>query len=348
MDTQNTLGRAFVILAAVIIILAGIKTASAILVPFLLSIFIAIICHPLINYLVTFKVPRGIAICLIIMVIVLLFFVLASVVGSSVTEFRLALPGYEAQLLERFEGITTWLAKHNIVISMDIVREYFDPSVAMNMVTNMLSGFGSVLANVFLLLLTIIFMLTEAPELPKKLHVAFRDPEMKLKSLDKFIHSVNRYMVIKTFVSLGTGLFVMFSLWIIGVDFFVLWGVLAFLLNYIPNIGSIIAAVPAVILAFLQLSLGHAAVVAGVYVAVNTVMGNVVEPRFLGRGLGLSTLVVFLSLIFWGWLLGTVGMLLSVPLTMILKIALENSPQGSWFAVLLSSEEDVAARNKAQ
>ncbi|RJG49115.1 AI-2E family transporter [Motilimonas pumila] len=346
MDTQNTLGRAFVILAAVIIILAGIKTASAILVPFLLSVFIAIICHPLINYLVGLKVPRGIAICLIIMVIVLLFFVLASVVGSSVAEFRLALPGYEAQLLERFEGITTWLAQHNIVISVEIVKEYFDPSVAMNMVTNMLSGFGSVLTNVFLLLLTIIFMLTEAPELPKKLHVAFRDPEMKLKSLDKFIHSVNRYMVIKTFVSFGTGLFVMFSLWIIGVDFFVLWGVLAFLLNYIPNIGSIIAAVPAVILAFLQLSLGHAAVVASVYVAVNTVMGNVVEPRFLGRGLGLSTLVVFLSLIFWGWLLGTVGMLLSVPLTMILKIALENSPQGSWFAVLLSSEEDVAARNK--
>jgi len=130
-------------------------------------------------------------------------------------------------------------------------------------------------------------------------------------------------------------------LWMVGLDFFLLWGVLAFLLNYIPNIGSIIAAVPAMSLAVLQLSPTTAGLIGIGYLVINTVMGNVVEPRYLGKGLGLSTLVVFLSLIFWGWLLGTVGMLLSVPLTMIIKIALESSEEGKWFAVLLSGEDEV-------
>jgi len=130
-------------------------------------------------------------------------------------------------------------------------------------------------------------------------------------------------------------------LWLMGVDFYVLWALLAFLLNYIPNIGSIIAAIPAVILTFLQLGMSHAAAVIGLFVGVNMLMGSVIEPKFMGRSLGLSTLVVFLSLIFWGWLLGMVGMLLSVPLTMIFKIALENSDEGRWFAILLSSDENI-------
>jgi predicted PurR-regulated permease PerM len=128
-------------------------------------------------------------------------------------------------------------------------------------------------------------------------------------------------------------------LWAFDLDFFLLWGVLAFLLNYIPNIGSIIAAVPAMSLAMLQLGIAEAGFIGLGFMVINMVMGNVVEPRYLGKGLGLSTLVVFLSLIFWGWLLGTVGMLLSVPLTMVIKIALESSQEGRWFAVLLSNDE---------
>jgi predicted PurR-regulated permease PerM len=128
-------------------------------------------------------------------------------------------------------------------------------------------------------------------------------------------------------------------LYVLGVDYVLLWALLAFLLNYIPNIGSIIAAIPAVLLALAQLGPAVAGLTALGFVLTNTVMGNMVEPRFLGRGLGLSTLVVFLSLIFWGWLLGTVGMLLSVPLTMIVKIALEGNDDTRWIALLLASED---------
>ncbi|MCP5079321.1 MAG: AI-2E family transporter [Psychromonas sp.] len=328
---------------AIVISLAGIKIAAPIVVPFLLSLFVAIICNPAINLLAERKVPRGMAITLVIFFIFSLFIVLGGVIGSSVNGFRSALPSYEAQLSNELNWIIDWMASHNISISMDEVRAYFDPSKIMGLVTTTLSGFSSVLGNIFLLLLTVVFMLSEGQGFAKKLHVAFDDSLETERRLDNVLTMVNRYMAIKTMISLATGIIIGTVLWLMGVDFFVLWALLAFLLNYIPNIGSIIAAVPAVILTFLQLGFVSAGFVIGLFVAVNMIMGSVVEPKFMGRSLGLSTLVVFLSLIFWGWLLGMVGMLLSVPLTMIFKIALENSSDGRWFAILLSSDEEVDA-----
>jgi predicted PurR-regulated permease PerM len=145
-------------------------------------------------------------------------------------------------------------------------------------------------------------------------------------------------MAIKTWISIATGVLVAVWLKLIGVDFPLLWGVLAFVLNYIPNIGSFISAVPAVLLAVIQLGMVQASIAALGYAVVNIVMGSVVEPRFMGRGLGLSTLVVFLSLVFWGWVLGPVGMLLSVPLTITAKMALESREESRWAAVLLGPE----------
>jgi AI-2 transport protein TqsA len=156
-----------------------------------------------------------------------------------------------------------------------------------------------------------------------------------LARFDNFVGNVKHYMAIKTLISLATGTFVAILLAIIGVNYAILWGLLAFALNYVPNIGSIIAAVPAVLLAIVQLGVLKALVVAAGYVGINIIMGNFLEPRFMGRGLGLSTLVVFLSLLFWGWVLGPVGMLLSVPLTMTAKIALESRDDTRWIAVLL-------------
>ncbi|GLS90970.1 membrane protein [Psychromonas marina] len=307
----------------------------------MLSLFVAIICNPAINFLSDRKIPRGLAITLVIVFIFSLFIVLGGVIGSSVNGFREALPSYELQLSNELNWVVNWMASHSVTISMDEVRGYFDPSKVMGLVTTTLSGFSSVLGNVFLLLLTVVFMLSEGQGFAKKLHVAFDDSSATDKRIDHFLNMVNRYMAIKTLISLATGLIIGTVLWLMGVDFFVLWALLAFLLNYIPNIGSIIAAVPAVILTFLQLGLIPAGFVVALFVGVNMIMGSIVEPRFMGRSLGLSTLVVFLSLIFWGWLLGMVGMLLSVPLTMIFKIALENSSDGRWFAILLSSDEEV-------
>ncbi|MDO6677510.1 AI-2E family transporter [Shewanella sp. 4_MG-2023] len=330
--------RGFAIMACLVVILAGIKTASPIVVPFVLSAFLAVVCNPAIEFLSRFRVPKWLSIILLMLVIVLMGLWLASLVGSSINEFSKQMPVYRLQLIEQFSWILDKLNGLNINISKEKALEYFDPGMALSMTTNMLSGLGNVMANLFLIILTIIFMLFEAQSLPKKFHFALDDPDMRLKQIDKFLHSVNQYMVIKTLVSIGTGIIVGIGLSIIGVDYALLWAVLAFLFNYIPNIGSIIAAIPAVLLAFIQMGPGAAGVTALLFLGTNTVMGNVVEPKFMGRGLGLSTLVVFLSLIFWGWLLGSVGMLLSVPLTMIVKIALESSDSGKWLAILLSDE----------
>ena len=335
----NVALKMLLMVASVFIILAGLKTATNILVPFLLSVFIAIICNPLIDKASQFKVPRFISVILVIAIFVTIALSLAGLVSNSLNELLELIPQYREQLIEEFTWVTAKLAEFNIQISSQILLQYFDPAAAMGLAANMLSGFGSVMANLFLIILTVVFMLFEAPSLPSKLHLALADPTRRMKQIDQFLTSVNHYIAIKTMVSIATGLMVSFMLWCFGLDFFLLWGVLAFLLNYIPNIGSIIAAVPAMSLAVLQLGLAEAGLIGIGYLIINTVMGNVVEPRYLGRGLGLSTLVVFLSLIFWGWLLGTVGMLLSVPLTMIIKIGLESSTEGRWFAVLLSGDE---------
>ncbi|WKE64239.1 AI-2E family transporter [Gallaecimonas kandeliae] len=322
-------------LAALVVILAGIKLSLALLVPFLLSAFIAISCNPLVNWLARYKVPRALAVVLIIALIVLVGLMLTGLVGSSLTQFSANIPGYRERLLTQFSWVTETLASHNINLDRHQLQTILDPGAAMNLAANTLSSLGGLLTNFFLILLTVVFMLFEAEELPRKLHQATGGAVHVYKAIDRFFASVNHYLGIKTLVSLATGLLIWAWLWALGVDFPLLWGVFAFLLNYIPNIGSIIAAIPAVLLALVQLGLGHAGLAALGFLLVNTLMGNLVEPRLMGRGLGLSTLVVFLSLVFWGWLLGTVGMLLSVPLTMIIKIALESSPKSAHLAVLL-------------
>jgi len=345
---KSSIAKAFVTIAAIFIIFAGIKTAANILVPFLLSIFIAIICNPLINKASTFKIPKAISIISVIAVFVSMAIFIAGLVGSSLNDLSEHIPQYRIQLKQQFSWLTEFFSSHDIKLSSSILTEYFDPAAAMGLATEVLSSFGSVMANLFLIILTVVFMLFESSSLPQKLHLALDDPQMRIKQIERFLSSVNQYIAIKTLVSIATGCTVSLMLWILGLDFFLLWGVLAFLLNYIPNIGSIIAAVPPMTLAILQLGIGEAGLIGLGFFLINMVMGNIIEPRYLGKGLGLSTLVVFLSLIFWGWLLGTVGMLLSVPLTMILKIGLESSPEGRWLAVLLSDVDELTAKEEEE
>ncbi len=340
MEIKSPVLKAFVIMASVVIILAGIKAASIILVPFLLSVFIAIAVSPLINWSSQRKIPRWLSITFVILLILVIGFMLAGLITQSMGEFRENLPNYKEQLAGEFAWVVDRFARFNINIEQELVVSYLDPGLAMTMATNFITGMGTVLSNVFLILLTVIFMLFEAKSMPRRVHIAMSDPDMKLTHIDRFLQLVNQYLVIKMVVSVATGVCIGSWLYFLDVDHFMLWAVLAFMLNFIPNIGSIIAAVPAVIMAFVEFGFVKAGLAGLGFLVVNTVMGNLIEPRFMGRGLGLSTLVVFLSLIFWGWLLGTVGMLLSVPLTMVVKIALESREGTRWLAILLSGNDD--------
>jgi predicted PurR-regulated permease PerM len=347
MDIKSPSAKVLLVCACLIIVFAGIKAASVIMVPFLLSAFIAIACSPLINWASQYKVPRAFSVSLVILFILIIGFMLAGLVTQSLAEFRQNLPQYTTQLSGEFAWILDKLAVLNIHVDQSLIMSYLDPGMAMSMATNFLAGMGNVLSNLFLILLTVIFMLFDAESMPKRIHVALADPEMKMTHIDRFLKSVNSYLAIKTLVSIGTGAFIGVWLYVLGVDHFLLWAVLSFLLNYIPNIGSIIAAVPAVLMAFVEFGFATAGLAGLGFLVVNTVMGNMIEPRFMGKGLGLSTLVVFLSLIFWGWLLGAVGMLLSVPLTMVVKIALESREESKWIAILLSSDVDKQDIQKA-
>ncbi|MFN0313756.1 MAG: AI-2E family transporter [Burkholderiales bacterium] len=206
------------------------------------------------------------------------------------------------------------------------------------LIARLLTELGSALSNIVLILLTVVFILFEASSFPVKLRAVLGHPRQVFPQFTRFLGDIERYMVIKTLTSLATGILIGTWLSILGVDFPTLWGFLAFLLNYVPSVGSTIAAVPAVLLALIQLGIGPALMATAGYMAVNFMLDNVIETRLMGRRLGLSTLVVFLSLIFWGSLLGPVGMVLCIPLTMTVKFACENNERTRWIAVLLGPE----------
>jgi predicted PurR-regulated permease PerM len=207
----------------------------------------------------------------------------------------------------------------------------------MGFANNMLTGIGNALSNTFLILFTVMFMLVEAAGFPRKIaSIEGHDSESSLKRLTEVVESVKNYVVAKAMMSLATGILIWLGLEMVGLDFAPLWGFLAFLLNFVPNIGSIVAGVPAVLLAMLQLEPAMVLVVIGIYIAANTLIGSIIEPMVMGQRVGLSTLSVFLSLVFWGWMFGAVGMLLSVPLSMVVKFAAQSNPKTQWIAVLLS------------
>lgn len=337
MNTNS--GRSIIIVAALIIIAAGIKAAEEVMVPFLLAAFIATIAATPVFWLQHRKVPLGLAITTVMAMIVVTLFGVGALVAQSANEFTDKLPFYQNRLDTLVAGASTWLAEMDIEVPANLFEDYFNVGIALEMAGNTLRGLSGALSNGFLILLTVIFILSEASSFPRKLGEVLKDPARDLPHFELFAVNVNRYIAIKTTVSAVTGIIVGVFLAILGVDFPLLWGLLAFLLNYVPTIGSIIASVPAVLLALVQLGPGYALVTVAGFVVVNIVMGNAVEPRFMGRGLGLSTLVVFLSLVFWGWMLGPVGMLLSVPLTMTAKIALEANPSTEWLAHLLGPAE---------
>jgi predicted PurR-regulated permease PerM len=220
----------------------------------------------------------------------------------------------------------------------DVNFQWTDPEWAMGLIRTMLAEIGQWLSNATIILITVIFMLLEASRLPAKVRAALGQDGAQQSHLDDIVENIRRYMMIKTSTSLLTGGMVTVLVYFLGLDYFLLWGLLAFMFNYVPSIGSIIAAIPAVVLALVDEGLGIAVGTAFGYLAINCLISYVIEPRFMGEGLGLSTLVVFLSLVFWGWVLGTIGMLLSAPLTMMVKIILQDFEETRSIAVLLSSK----------
>jgi len=328
---QEKIGQNILVkLAMLVIILAGIRAASDILVPFLLASFLAIVLNPLVTMLMRRGVKRGLAITLVITVIFIVVLLLIAVLASSASDFSDTYPQIRAMLEQKLAVVQHFAARFHINISTEALAARLDPNVVMDMATSVLKQLSGAMTNVLLLILTVVFMLY-------KMRNAMVNPQIRIAGLHRALKGVTHYLALKTLVSLITGVAVWLSLLLLGVKFALFWGVVAFILNFIPNIGPIIAGIPPFIQALVLNDIYDAMLVAALFSAIHMVFGNMLEPRLMGRGLGLSTLVVFLSLIFWGWLLGPVGMLLSVPLTSVTKILMETTPGGSRLAIMLGN-----------
>lgn len=333
-------------LASFVIIVAGMKAATEIIVPFLLSAFIAIVCAPVVDSLKNRGMPMWLALTTVVVMVALAGTLVISILGGSIHNFSTQLPEYQGKLQSEISKLSSWLNSHGFSWYDGELKQHINPGVALVFVGKVFNGLGNLLANGFLIFLTVMFLLIEGVALKDKMQMISGNVEgSRTQQASEFLKSVNKYMAIKSITSLGTGVLIGLWMWVLGVDYALLWGLLAFFLNYIPNIGSIIAAIPAVLLALVTGGAVTALWVIAGYLVVNMLVGNIIEPKFLGDRLGLSTLVVFLSLVFWGWVLGTTGMFLSVPLTMVVKLALEMRPETQWIAVLLGAG-NVVMENK--
>ncbi len=339
-NSFSSASHAIIVSAALVIVIAGLKYAAPLLVPFLLSVFIAVISFPLMSTLQQKGLPKGLSLTLVMLLVVSVGIGLTFLIGSSITDFTRSLPEYQQRISAEWAELIRWLNSHGISFA-DSIKEIADPAATVGLISAILKGFGGVLTNSFLIILTVVFLLIEAAGFTQKfLTINKIDTSPDAEDFTRvFVDKLRSYMSMKTIISMATGIVIGVAMWLIGVDYPVLWGVLAFMLNFVPNIGSIIAAVPAVILTLVQLGFTSALLVAAVYVAVNILIGSIIEPKYMGKGLGLSTLVVFVSLVFWGWVLGPVGMLLSVPLTITVKLALDSKPETQWLGHLLGPVE---------
>jgi predicted PurR-regulated permease PerM len=330
--------RFLIIAAALMIIIGGIHLAQSVLVSFLVAVFLAMLGTPPVLWLERKRIPSFVAVLLVVSGMIVLLLIVGAIVGASINSFYTELPAYQARLQEQVAAFQSFWTSKGVRHVDKVLLGYVNPGAVMSLTARMLAELGSALSNIVLILLTVAFILFEASSFPVKLRAVIGDPRQVFPQFTRFVSDIERYMAIKTLISLATGILVGIGLSILGVDFPVLWGFLAFLLNYVPNVGSTIAAIPAVLLAYIQLGIGSAVMATAGYMAINFILDNVIETKLMGRRLGLSTLVVFLSLIFWGSLLGPVGMVLCIPLTMTVKFACENNKDTRWIAVLLGPE----------
>jgi predicted PurR-regulated permease PerM len=316
--------------AAVVILIAGLRAADSILIPFMVAVFVTVLSLPMMFWLQKLGMPRAGAVLITITGATAVLAGAGFLVTLGIVEFADRLPRYRQDLDQGIAETVAWLDERGFEVD---AADLIDPEAAVDLVQSSTARIAVILQDTVLVLLIVVFMLFEAAYFPAKLRAAMGD--RLVRDVARVTEEVQRYLVIKTIMSLAVGLAAGIWVWFCGVDYPIFWGLVAFVMHYIPNVGAFLASIPPVLLAVFENGMGTAVLVALGYTVINMALGNLVEPALMGRRFGLSTLVVFLSLIFWGWVWGPVGMLLSVPLTIIVKIMLEGSDEWRWLAVLL-------------
>lgn len=338
-EVRRRRGNFLLYAAAFVVVVAGLRAANEILLPLLVSALIAMVSSPGVQWLRRKGIPPVASALLVVVAMLGILSLVGFVVGTSIKGFVQAAPGYRDRLNAQLAGLFVWLKDHGYEVhAMDLINT-LDPGSVMGAAANVFSAIGGLIGRSVLIFLTVTFILLEVPSFAPKLHAAFGNADSTLQPIEKIAVSVQRYLELKTMIAAMTATWITIWVTLVGLDFPILWGFLAFLLDFIPNLGSPMAAVPAIALAFIQFGPLKMLIVGLGYLLANFVLGNLIEPRLMGRGLGLSPLVVFLSLLLWGWILGTAGMFLAVPLTVALRIALATNESTRPFAILMGGNE---------
>ena len=340
-----TANRLLVGAAAAVIVGAGMVQMRAILAPFLFALLIAIAGALPLRWLQNRRVPGPVAAILVASLFCGILILLGALAAESVDGLAEALPGYRSDFEALFVRVQAQLDPYGLQVPSRLNQ--VDEQVVMGVATSVLQAVARSFSSIATALVILVFLLLEAADYRVKFRAALSG-SVDVGRLEKVTVDVQRYLFVKTVTSAVTGILIWILCAAVGVDFPVLWGLTAFVLNYIPVVGSIIAAVPSVLLGCISLTWVGVVVLAIGYIVVNTAVSNFLEPTLMGRHLGLSPLIVFMSLVFWGWAWGPIGMFLSVPITMMVKILLENSDDLRWVATLMGSARSLKKTTRHQ
>ena len=346
---SNRITTASLLIVVVFIIGVVLKLARPVLFPFFLAIFLSFTLYPVLDFLTRFNIPRGVAIVFILLVTFFIIYLLGSLLYTSGKTFATEFPKYGQKINSILASILELLKIPSEDIESFNVMDQLNINKIGNLLLSTLGPFFSFLSNLFLILIFLVFILAGRGETEAKILRSFKrsEGETFIQIKNNIDTQIQKYLGIKTVISFITGLFATIVLLFFGVDFAIVFGFFTFILNYIPNIGSIIATALPIIIALFQFdTIWPAFWILIILGTIQMTLGNFIEPRIMGQGLGLSPLVVLFSLFFWGWLWGLPGMILAVPIAAIIKIVTSNIPSLKFISVLISRGEPVKASSR--
>ncbi|MEB3886899.1 AI-2E family transporter [Lyngbya sp. CCY1209] len=337
---NRSITRLLVSLASLCIIIAGIKATAGLTSQILLALFIVLVCSPIVVWLSRRGLPEWLARVIVVLGVVAVGLLLIAFLGLSITQLTLALPKYQSMIAAQLSGVKQFL--NSIGVSQADLQQLdlFDPGKLIQLTIAFIQGLLGTLSSVGLTLFIFIYMLAGTSSFSKKLNRALVADNPMLDRLNNSAKSISLYLLIKGWLGAMTAIGQIILLWIVGVDFAILWGILSFLFNFIPSIGYIISVIPPTLMALLQFGLIKAVIVFVGYALINNFFDMAIGPRYLGQGLDLSTFVTFLSVILWTLLLGPIGAFLALPLTVMLKkLVLETHSDTQLIASLMGADE---------
>jgi len=331
----------FILLAAISIVFITLKLSAAVIVPFLIASAIAILLAPLLTYLEKKHIPRMVSLIFVTVLILIPIVAFGGFIGEEVSDFVKNYDTIETKFDLWLGQISEKINHLGIAVKHSDLRELFEQSNFSELIQGLAMQTKNQFSNIFLIFFLVAFILMDSNYLHNKFIKIMKDRKGSIEDGMEILKKIKTYFLIKVKTSLLTALWVLLVLWFYDMRYALLWATLVFFLNFIPVVGSIFAAIPAVVLALIDHGIMTSLWIAMWYLVINTVIGNMLEPHIMGKGLGLSSLTVFISMIFWGWMFGPAGMILSVPLTMALQFLFDQYEETKWFAFMLGDYQGI-------